>query len=117
VTRQGATWLDGAHNAEAAAALAILLARFGNMHIVLGILANKDAASIVGALAPHALSLTFVPVPDHAHHDPIDLAVRFGGRSAPSLQEALADLPEPRLIAGSLYLAGEALRLNEEYPD
>jgi dihydrofolate synthase / folylpolyglutamate synthase len=110
------TWLDGAHNVEAARALAALLADHGPKHIVLGILANKDADTIVRSLAPHALSFTFVPVPDHAHHDPEELAVRFDGRAAKSLEDALRDLPAPRLIAGSLYLAGEALRLNDQAP-
>jgi dihydrofolate synthase/folylpolyglutamate synthase len=112
-----ATWVDGAHNPEAAAALADTLAAHGPMNIVLGILANKDAQAIVEALAPQALSMTFVPVGDHPHHDPSQLAERFGGRAASSLKEALADLPEPRLIAGSLYLAGEALAENGEIPD
>jgi dihydrofolate synthase/folylpolyglutamate synthase len=112
-----ATWLDGAHNSEAAAALAGLLAAEGPMHLVLGILANKDAGAIVAALAPHALSLTFVPVPDHDHHDPAALAGRFAGRAAQSLEDALAPLPAPRLIVGSLYLAGLALSLNGEAPD
>ena len=111
------TWLDGAHNVEAARALADTLEKRGPMHIVLGVLANKDAEAIVGILAPHALSLTFVPVPDHAHHDPEPLAERFGGRAAATLPDALDPLPGPRLIAGSLYLAGEALRLNEQLPD
>ncbi len=111
------TWLDGAHNPDAAAALAALLADRGPMHIILGILANKDAAAIVEALAPHALSLTFVPIPDHEAHDPHALAARFNGRAAATLEEALADIPAPRLIAGSLYLAGHALTLNGEVPD
>jgi dihydrofolate synthase/folylpolyglutamate synthase len=80
-------------------------------------LANKDADAIIEVLAPHALSLTLVPVPDHEHHDPALLAQRFGGRAASTLSEALANLPAPRLIAGSLYLAGEALRLNNQLPD
>ena len=111
------TWVDGAHNVEAASALAALLDDHGPKHIVLGILANKDADAIVGVLAPHALSFTFVPVADHAHHDPAELAARFDGAAAGSLEEALLDLPEPRLVAGSLYLAGEALRLNGQLPD
>jgi dihydrofolate synthase / folylpolyglutamate synthase len=111
------TWLDGAHNVEAARALAALLDDHGPKHIVLGILANKDADAIVRTLAPHALSFTFVPVGDHAHHDPADLAARFNGRAASSLVEALAELPAPRLVAGSLYLAGEALKLNGQLPD
>jgi dihydrofolate synthase/folylpolyglutamate synthase len=117
LTRGVPTWIDGAHNPSAAAALADLLAERGPMHLVLGILANKDVDAIVGALVSHALSLTFVPVPDHEHHDPMALAERFGGRAAGSIQEAVADLPAPRLIAGSLYLAGEALATNGEVPD
>jgi dihydrofolate synthase / folylpolyglutamate synthase len=117
LTQGRETWLDGAHNLEAAKALAALLADHGPKHLVLGILANKDAAAIVAALAPHALSFTFMPVADHEHHAPAELAARFGGRSAASLEDALRDLPEPRLIAGSLYLAGEALRLNGQAPD
>ena len=112
-----ATWIDGAHNGDAAAALAAHLRSTGPMHLVLGILANKNADEIVDLLKPHALSLTFVSVPDQDHHDPAMLAERFGGRAAPTLPDALSPLPAPRLIAGSLYLAGEALALNGEQPD
>ncbi|MEO7504924.1 MAG: folylpolyglutamate synthase/dihydrofolate synthase family protein [Sphingomicrobium sp.] len=110
------TWLDGAHNPDAASALGALLAE-RPMHLVLGILANKDAAGIIAPLAAHALSLSFTAVPDHPSHDPEALAAAFGGRSAGDLQAALAPLPAPRLIAGSLYLAGEALRANLQHPD
>jgi dihydrofolate synthase/folylpolyglutamate synthase len=110
------TWLDGAHNPDAAEALAALLAERGPMHLVLGILANKDIDAILGALAPHALSLTFVPIPDHEFHSPDALASRFGGRAAAGLAEALDGLPAPRLVAGSLYLAGRALTLNRQIP-
>jgi dihydrofolate synthase/folylpolyglutamate synthase len=108
--------VDGAHNVDAAAALALHLAS-DPRHLVLGMLANKDADEIVALLAPHALSLTFVAVPDHASHDPIKLAARFGGRAGASLADALAPLPSPILVAGSLYLAGEALAANGELPD
>ena len=111
------TWLDGAHNPDAAAALAAVLKARGPMHLVLGMLAGKDAAAIIDILAPHALSLTFVPIPDHEAHDPVDLAARFNGHAASSLEEALVNLPAPRLIAGSLYLAGSALTRNGERPD
>ena len=117
LTKGVETWLDGAHNPDAAAALAAELGTRGPMHLILGILANKDAASIVDLLVPHALSLTFVPIPDHDAHDPAALAARFDGRAASSLEEALAPLPAPRLIAGSLYLAGHALARNGERPD
>ena len=111
------TWIDGAHNDDAARALASILEQRGPMHIVLGILANKDADEIVRVLAPHALSMTFVPVPDHGHYDPTELAQRFGGSAAKEISEALAGLPAPRLIAGSLYLAGAVLTANDQVPD
>ena len=48
LTRGVPTWLDGAHNPAAAMALAEILKERGPMHVVLGILANKDADAIVG---------------------------------------------------------------------
>ena len=107
-------WVDGAHNPTAAQALAQELARHP-MHVVLGILANKDADGIVAPLARHALSLTFVAVPGHESHEPAVLAEKWGGTSAASLAEAIGY--NPTLIAGSLYLCGEALRLNGTVPD
>lgn len=117
MTSEGETWVDGAHNPQAAQALADVLTNRGPMHLILGILANKDAASIVDVLKPHALSLTFVPVGDHAHHDPAGLAKIFGGQALSSVELALAQVPGPRLVAGSLYLAGQVLAANDELPD
>lgn len=111
----GEVWIDGAHNPQAAQALAVALAARPPMHLVLGILANKDVDGIVAPLAPHAASLTFVPVPGHAHHEPERLAAVWGGRAAADLSAAI--LQPATLIAGSLYLCGAALRQNEEFPD
>jgi dihydrofolate synthase/folylpolyglutamate synthase len=108
-------WIDGAHNEDAARALADALNDRAPMHVVLGILANKDAAGIIAALATRAASLTLVPVPGHEHHDPHVLAARYGGRPAGDLPSAIT--ASPTLIAGSLYLCGEALRLNNDLPD
>jgi dihydrofolate synthase / folylpolyglutamate synthase len=109
-------WIDGAHNPAAAAVLAAELAA-NPRHLILGILANKDADGIIAPLAAHAFSLTFVAVPNHDSHDPEALAARWGGKAALSLKAALAGLDDNILIVGSLYLAGEALRLNGELPD
>ena len=116
LTKGRAVWIDGAHNPAAAKALAMELAAHPR-HLVLGILANKDADGIIAPLAPHALSLTFVAVPDHDSHDPKALAAKWGGKNAVSLTDALASIDNNILIIGSLYLAGEALRLNNEVPD
>jgi dihydrofolate synthase/folylpolyglutamate synthase len=112
-----ATWIDGAHNGDAARALAATIAEHQPVNLIVGILANKDADAIILPLARHALSMTFVPVPGHQHHDPAVLAARFGGTAAGSLEQALDGVPAPRLVAGSLYLAGEALAANNELPD
>jgi dihydrofolate synthase/folylpolyglutamate synthase len=59
-----------------------------------------------------------VPVPGHEAHPPSAFGKQAKG--APDLPAALAALPDdglPVLIVGSLYLAGGALRLNDEVPD
>ena len=109
-------WIDGAHNPAAAETLAVELARHP-MHLILGILANKDADGIVAPFAQVARSLTFVEVPDHASHGPRTLATRWQGRAATNVQEALSSTTGDVLIAGSLYLCGEVLRLNRQLPD
>ncbi|MDB5713757.1 MAG: bifunctional folylpolyglutamate synthase/dihydrofolate synthase [Sphingomonadales bacterium] len=110
--------IDGAHNPAAAGALATEL-RSAPRHLIVGILANKDAENILAALAPHALSLTFIEVPNHPSADTAALAKRWRGTACKSLESALARFKDPSdvLIVGSLYLAGEALRLNHQLPD
>ena len=118
LTQRGPIWIDGAHNPAAAQALANELAKHP-MHLIIGILANKEADGIMAALAPHALSLTFVVVPDHDSHDPAVLAETWGGQAAESLEAALAMRSKSgaTLIVGSLYLAGVALQLNGTLPE
>jgi len=82
-------------------------------------LANKNPAAIVAPLSGRLASINVVPVEHHAHH----AAEAFGAnaRQAANLQETLNSLTikpgERVLIAGSLYLAGEALKLNDQLPD
>lgn len=122
-------WLDGGHNPAAARALADAF-RSHNLaerpfHLILGLLATKEAAGVLKPFAGRATSLTAVPVPGHAYHDPAALAAQadalgLAGRPAPDVPAALtaiarhADRARPPvvLIAGSLYLAGEALAAN-----
>ena len=111
----GVIWVDGAHNPAAAATLADYL-REHPKHLIVGILANKDAAGIVGVLAPYALSLTFVAVPDHDSHNPKALARQWHGHAAESIADAIASVSSPALVVGSLYLAGEVLRLYDTQP-
>src|SRR3546814_1808863 len=67
-----ALWLDGGHNQAAGAAVATAIAdlRGGRpLHLVCGMLANKDAAGFLAPLARQACSLTAVPIHGHARSD------------------------------------------------
>ncbi|QUL38469.1 folylpolyglutamate synthase/dihydrofolate synthase family protein [Erythrobacter sp. JK5] len=108
-------WLDGGHNPSAGEQIAAFFDE--PIHLVVGMLENKNPRALLDPLGDKVLSLTIVPVPDHDCHPP----EAFGpdARAASDLEEALLNLPSdgrPILIAGSLYLAGEALRLNDEIP-
>ncbi|MFC4295669.1 bifunctional folylpolyglutamate synthase/dihydrofolate synthase [Novosphingobium tardum] len=122
-------WVDGGHNPDAAWAIAAAMRGNAPLDLVFGLLANRDIASVLGPLAPLAQSLRAVPIPGHEHHDPQVIARLARDRlgiakvsAAASLESALEDAAGDAggaahlLIAGSLYLAGEVLRLNRELP-
>lgn len=144
-------WLDGGHNPDAGAAIArffgvdvapgastssaraeveknpssaqpeLVEGQAPHLHLIVGMLANKDPGAIVAPLRGKLASLSVVPAPGHDAHPPeafaahSDLPVRSFG----DVEAALRALPAEGeiLIAGSLYLAGEVLRLNREIPD
>ena len=110
-------WLDGGHTPDAGAAIARHFAGGDKLHLVIGMLANKDPAALVAPLAGQLASITAVPVPGHDCHP----ASAFGADAcgADTLEAALSALPPQGrvLIAGSLYLAGEVLKLNRQLPD
>ncbi len=140
-------WLDGGHNPDAGQAIARFFAssraRPGTagvvagpsvdkasgpgaspgrrLHLIIGMLANKDPAAIVAPLADQLLSLSVVPAPGHDAHRPEDFApfTKLPVRSFADTADALRALPSAGdvLIAGSLYLAGVVLSANGEAPD
>ena len=117
VTQGRTVWLDGGHNRNAGEMLARHFVG-KRLHLIIGMIEGKDPAALIGPLGSSIASLTAVSVATHAHH----AAAAFGPRAkeASSVIEAIAALPDdglPVLIAGSLYLAGDVLRLNDELPD
>ena len=114
-------WLDGGHNADAGLAIARFFKAAPPIHLITGMLANKDPAAIVAPLRGQLLSLSVVPAPGHEAHRPEDIApyADLPVQAYADVPTALAALPPGGdvLIAGSLYLAGEVLRLNREFPD
>jgi dihydrofolate synthase/folylpolyglutamate synthase len=110
-------WLDGGHNPSAGAMLGTHFYD-QKLHLVIGMIEGKDPVALIKPLAPSLASITVVPVPGHKCHAPEAFGAAAG--SAPDAPSALSGLPDdnlPVLIAGSLYLAGEVLRLNDEIPD
>jgi len=121
-------WLDGGHNVLAAEALAAHFDDGDGIHLIMGMLVNKNPAGFLSALS-HVRAATFVPIDNHAHHAPETLAeiaekAGISARTAPDIETALAQLAAdsgqgglPVVIAGSLYLAGDVLRLNGNIPE
>ncbi len=108
--------LDGGHNPSAGEQIAAFFD--GPLHLIIGMIEGKDPQAIIGPLGDRIRTLTVVPVPNFPSH-PVEA---FGpqAKAAKDVEEALLNLPSddfPVLIAGSLYLAGEVLRLNDEIPD
>ena len=121
-------WLDGGHNPDAGVALAKALEGRAPLHIVCGLLRNKDAAGFLRPFADRIASFQAVPIPGHEHHDPKDLChwiqTDLGiadAQPCDDVAEALRHIATHRpagevLICGSLYLAGVVLDANGEMP-
>jgi dihydrofolate synthase / folylpolyglutamate synthase len=127
-------WLDGAHNEDGARVLAQAMADREEkaprpLVVVTGTLATKDTAAFLRAFKGLAQEVLAVPVHgEHAARTPGDVAALANTAGLPavaceSVESALRFLtarkwavPPRVLIAGSLYLAGEVLRLNGTPP-
>jgi len=111
--------LDGAHNPEAARRLAETWREaYGarRTEVILGVVRDKDAQGICAELAPVADAFAIVPVRSPRAR-PVEelreIAAKWRpARACASLADAMATARKdgpPALIAGSLFLVGEAL--------
>jgi dihydrofolate synthase/folylpolyglutamate synthase len=126
VPKGGEVWLDGGHNPAAARAIAIYARRNLDkpLAVIFASLKTKDARGVLAPFAGIASKVLTVPIPGHDSRDPKDLAQVAGSLGIPaephpSLERALEAVPVKShvLIFGSLYLAGVALRANDQLPD
>ena len=122
--------VDAAHNPHGAQALAQALDDsfdFDEWGLVLGILADKDAAGIVATLAPAAAHVfATAPASDRASDADVIADIVEGAGYRASVHPSLADAADAArewaatadrravVIAGSIVLAGEAIALAEE---
>lgn len=118
-------WADGAHNenaAQAMAAQATLWQQQNNksLHLVVGMMKRKNPALFLAALRPYVSSVTAVPIPnDPLAHDRQSFTEAMAGSGlafswAKSVDEAVRTLtggnpPARILVTGSLYLMKEIL--------
>jgi dihydrofolate synthase/folylpolyglutamate synthase len=112
--------LDGAHNPEGAKVLAAAWReRFGEAraHLVTGAVRGKEHARMYAALSEVVEQVTLVPLASDRSVPTAELRNFFADKSVTEA-EGLADVwpsilkaKEPVLVAGSLFLIGEALSL------
>ena len=127
-------WLDGGHNVAGGRVLGEAMADLEAeaprpLIVICGTLATKDTTGFLAAFRGLARQVFAVPIPgEHAGRSPQDVAAaasRAGlvAECADGVADALAriaaqswDRPPRILIAGSLYLAGQALGANDAPP-
>ena len=116
-------WLDGGHNPGAGAAIADLATDIWHdrpLHLVIGLKESKDVSGFLRPLLPLASSVRAVREPGQHLAMPIGAIIEASGGVAlpgPDVVSALEQIVASRahgriLICGSLYLAGEVLRLD-----
>ena len=120
-------WLDGAHNAHGARALAKTLGQIddGKWNIICGALNTRDPAEFLAPLAALARSVRCLAIPDQpaslsaADMAAAALAQGLEAAAATSIITAFDQLDPnyPVIICGSLYLAGHVLVQNKTLPD
>lgn len=114
-------WLDGGHNPGAGEVLAAHLATWRDrpVHLIVGMKDSKDAAGFLRPLLPQATTLWAVAEPGQHSALPVAAIVAASGgvaRPGPHVADALAAIarepgPGRVLICGTLYLAGEVLKM------
>lgn len=116
-------WLDGGHNPGAGVVLAEHLHGWVDRpaHLVVGMKLAKDSAEFLRPLLPVANTVWAVREPDQHAALPVEAIVAASGgiaRPGPRVADALRAIPRTGtparvLICGSLYLAGEVLKLDK----
>jgi dihydrofolate synthase/folylpolyglutamate synthase len=115
-------WLDGGHNPGAGVVLAEQLARWRDrpLHLIVGMKQAKDSSEFLRPLIRHAKTLWAIAEPGQHLAMPVEAIIAASGgiaRAGPTATEAFTAIPTSGpparvLICGSLYLAGEVLKLD-----
>ncbi|AHJ63900.1 Dihydrofolate synthase [Granulibacter bethesdensis] len=120
-------WLDGGHNPGAGVMLAGHLRGWKDRpaHVIVGMKQAKDAGQFLASVLPEADTVWAIAEPGQYLALPVEAIVSASGGKAipgPTVREAMAailkqaeagSVPGRILICGSLYLAGEILKLDQ----
>jgi dihydrofolate synthase / folylpolyglutamate synthase len=116
-------WLDGGHNPGAGVVLAEHLRGWADrpVHVVVGMKQAKDSAEFLRPLLPVAETAWAVREPNQHSALPVEAIIAASAglaRPGPRVADALRAIPRTAtpgrvLICGSLYLAGEVLKLDQ----
>ncbi len=119
-------WLDGGHNPDAGKILAEWIgAQEKPVHVISGILRDKDARQILAPILPLIKSFTAISIdssrPSHKPQSLVNIAMEFNtiSRTAENASETIHRIVKEEgenfiiLICGSLYLAGNILWQND----
>ena len=119
-------WLDGAHNAHGAKALALALQDIhdGKWNIICGALNTREPSEFLLPLLPIAHDVVCLTIPNQEASLPASemshAAKALGLNASPAISMTAAfeklDRNFPVIICGSLYLAGYALMENNTVP-
>ncbi len=111
-------WLDGAHNPGGAEILAAQMQAWpGPTTLILGMKQSKDVAEVLRLLLPHAAQVFAVAEPEQHLALPVEKIIEASCGLAlpgPDVRGALRQIISSSrvLVCGSLYLAGEVLKLD-----
>jgi dihydrofolate synthase/folylpolyglutamate synthase len=111
-------WLDGAHNPAGAAAIAAQLDAWeGPTVLVVGMKQSKDVVEFLAPLVVRGMKIFAVAEPGQHMALPVEAIIAASGGVAvagPDVAGALRQVNGPArvLICGSLYLAGEVLKMD-----
>ncbi len=123
-------WLDGGHNPSAAQVLAQAMAELEErvprpLHLIVGMMSNKDAAAFLGPFAGLAEFVATVAIPSQlnsytadelatmARHQRLFAEPARDLEDAFNLSRSVAQGPIRILMTGSLYLAGKVLEAHQ----
>ena len=115
-------WLDGGHNPGAGIVLGEHLSKWRDcpVHLIVGMKQAKDSAEFLRPMLPHVSTVWAVVEPGQHMALPVEAIIAASGgvaKPGPTIADALTALPRQGvparvLICGSLYLAGEVLKID-----